>query len=179
MKRMTAAASPDAFVEALDGWRRTCVAALRAAIRKSAPLEETIKWGNLVYFARGPVLMVRAEEQRVLLGFWRGQRLRDLEPRLKPGGKYEMATMELREGTRISAAQVLRLTKQAVVLNQTKGNPTDAAPSRATRGRAPEEASRAKSQSAKPRGTKHHTTKAKGTKPQSTRATPAGRRGTE
>ena len=34
----------------------------------------------------------------MLLDFWRGQRLRATEPRLKPGGKYEMATLEIREG---------------------------------------------------------------------------------
>ena len=38
------------------------------------------------------------EDERVLFGFWRGQRLREIEPRLKPGGKYEMATFEIREG---------------------------------------------------------------------------------
>ena len=54
--------------------------------------------GPLVYFANGPVLLIRAEEERVLFGFWRGQRLREIEPRLKPGGKYEMATLEFREG---------------------------------------------------------------------------------
>jgi hypothetical protein len=44
-----------------------------------------------------PFLLIRAEERRVLFGFWRGQRLRGIEPRLKPGGKYEMATLELVE----------------------------------------------------------------------------------
>ena len=71
---------------------------LRAAVAKEKALEERIKWGHLVYFANGPVLLIRAEESRVLFGFWRGQRLREIEPRLKPGGKYEMATLELREG---------------------------------------------------------------------------------
>ena len=61
-------------------------------------LEEAVKWGHLVYAANGPVLLIRAEDERVLFGFWRGQRLREIEPRLKPGGKYEMATLEIREG---------------------------------------------------------------------------------
>jgi hypothetical protein len=43
------------------------------------------------------VLLIRAEDARVLFGFWRGKLLRAIEPRLKPGGKYEMATLELRE----------------------------------------------------------------------------------
>ena len=81
-------------------------------------------------FANGPVLLIRAEEDRVLFGFWRGQRLRGLEPRLKPGGKYEMATATLHEGEAIDAATVRRLVKDAVKLNQKLGDPTLAAPGR-------------------------------------------------
>lgn len=96
MKRSVPAANPDAYVAALTGWRRACVEELRAAVRGAARLDEVVKWGHLVYLANGPVLLIRAEEERVLLGFWRGQRLRAVEPRLRPGGKYEMATAELR-----------------------------------------------------------------------------------
>jgi len=60
----------------------------------------------------------------VLFGFWRGQRLRAIEPGLKPGGKYEMATLELREGMKVGSASVRRLTKEAVALNKTLGDPT-------------------------------------------------------
>jgi len=123
VKKTPPAASPDAYLAALRGWRRTCVQALRKSVRASAPLEEVIKWGNLVYFANGPVLMIRAEATRVLLGFWRGQRLRAIEPGLKPGGKYEMATLELRQGAKVSPARVRKLTRTAVELNARLGNP--------------------------------------------------------
>jgi hypothetical protein len=127
MKRTTPADSPEAYVSALDGWRRKCVEALRAAVRSSAPLDESIKWGHLVYSSKGPVLLIRAEESRVLLGFWRGQRLRRIEPRLKPGGKYEMATLELGKGVAVGLATVRRMTRDAVALNQTLGDPRLAA----------------------------------------------------
>ena len=123
MKKSVPAASPDAYLAALTGWRRTLVQELRAAIR-SARLDEVIKWGNLVYLGNGPVLMIRAEGERVLLGFWRGQRLREIEPRLRRGGKYEMATLELRSGDRIAAATVRRLTAAAVALDTEMGDPT-------------------------------------------------------
>ena len=42
------------------------------------------------------LLISITKEERVLFGFWRGQRLRLIEPRLKPGGKFEMATVEIR-----------------------------------------------------------------------------------
>jgi len=67
-----------------------------------------VKWGHLVYLSNGPVLLIRAEENRVLFGFWRGQRLSAIEPRLKRGGKYEMATLELREGMTINPATARR-----------------------------------------------------------------------
>lgn len=127
MKKITPAASPDAYVAALDGWRRARVEELRAAVREAAPLDETIKWGHLVYLSNGPVLLIRAEEERVLFGFWRGKHLRDVEPRLKPGGKYDMATLELREGATIDAETVRRLTRQAVALNVDEGDPRHAA----------------------------------------------------
>ena len=64
------------------------------------------------------------EEHRVLLGFWRGKRLRGIEPRLKPGGKFELATLELVEGTPLDRSTVVNLVKEAVALNAAVGDPT-------------------------------------------------------
>ena len=119
------AESPDAYVEALAGWRRVVVETLRAATLAAGKLEERIKWGHLVYLSNGPVLLIRAEEARVLFGFWRGQRLQDMDDRLKPGGKYEMATISLVQGDSMSAAQAKRLVKAAIGLNRKLGDPTD------------------------------------------------------
>ncbi len=111
-------------MEALTGWRRSCVDMLRAAVRAQAGLHEVIKWGHLVYIANGPVLLIRAEAERVLFGFWRGKQLRDIEPRLKPGGKYRMATLELREGDAVDPAVVTSLVRTAIDLNARMGDPT-------------------------------------------------------
>ncbi len=124
MKKTPPAPNPDAYVEALDGWRRALVGRLRARVREATALEEVIKWGHLVYLSNGPVLLIRAEEHRVLFGFWRGQRLREIEPRLKPGGKYEMATIELREGDALDGSVVDRLLREAIALNQRLGSPS-------------------------------------------------------
>jgi hypothetical protein len=125
MKKTTPAANPDAYVASLQGWQKACVENLRATVRStSRNLEELVKWGHLVYLSNGPVLLIRAEAERVLFGFWRGQRLQTIEPRLRAGGKYGMATLILNENIAISNATARRLVKEAVALNQTLGNPT-------------------------------------------------------
>ena len=123
MKMGPAATSPDAYVEALSGWQRALVEQLRRDVCAAAPLDERIKWTHLVYFSNGPLLLIRAEEKRVLFGFWRGKRLREIAPRLKAGGKYELATWELREGDSVAPALVTRLVQEAVRLNDEMGNP--------------------------------------------------------
>ena len=117
--------SPDAYVAALDGWRQARVAALREVVQEAAPgVEERLKWGHLVYFSQGPVLLIRAEEARVLFGFWRGKRLLDIEPRMRGGGKFELRTLELREDTPLERETALMLVKSAVALNAALGDPT-------------------------------------------------------
>ena len=127
MKRAPAADDPDAYVAALAGWQRELVERLRAAVLAAAELQEVIKWGHLVYLSNGPVLLIRVEAERVLFGLWRGQQLRQAEPRLKPGGKYEMATLELREGDRIDPDIAVQLTRAAVELNERLGDPARSA----------------------------------------------------
>ncbi len=127
MQKVTPAASPDEYVAGLSGWQRPCVEHLRANVRAARGLEETVKWGHLVYFSNGPLLLIRAEEQRVLFGFWRGKRLLSIDERLKASGKYELANLELREGMDVSAAIVRRLTKEAMALNRKLGDPRGAA----------------------------------------------------
>jgi len=124
MKKMVAAASPDAYVEALAGWRRALVEEIRAVVLKTGRVEEVIKWGNLVYLSNGPALVVRAEDHRVLMSFFRGKQLVALEPRLKPSGKYDLATLDLREGMTVKPTVVRRLVREAVALNARRGDPT-------------------------------------------------------
>jgi hypothetical protein len=121
---LTSARTPDEYIQCLTGWQQAYAAALRSVVRATTPaLEERLKWGHIVYFLNGPVLLIRAEPTRVLFGFWRGKRLRHIESRLKPGGKYEMATLELREGTPLLQGTVVQLVEGAVALNCSLGNP--------------------------------------------------------
>ena len=124
MKKSIPAESPAAYVAALSGWQKPLVERLRKATLAAGQLDERIKWGHLVYFSDGPVLLIRAEETRVLFGFWRGKRLRELDDRLKPGGKYELANIVLGEADQITPAQIKSLVAAAIKLNETLGDPT-------------------------------------------------------
>lgn len=115
--------NPDAYIAALAGWQRDRAEMMRAAILRAAPFEETIKWTNLVFMANGPCILIRAEEHRLLLGFWRGKRLRDLELRIKASGKYELGNLVLGPETEIALEAVERLAAEAFRLNAELGNP--------------------------------------------------------
>lgn len=118
-------ASPDDYFDGLAGWQAEAARALRAVVREAAPtLDETIRWGHAVYRGRGPVLLIRAEPARLLFGFWRGQRLRPLEPRLKPGGRYEMATLVLGPDTPLRREVAFDLVAEAASLDAALGDPT-------------------------------------------------------
>ncbi len=117
------AADPDAYVRALRGWRRDVVVALREAVTGAAGFEEVIKWGHIVYVSNGPVLLIRAEEERVLFGFWRGKRLRQIEPKLKASGKYELANRVFVKGDVVDRVIAAKLAKEAAALNRKLGNP--------------------------------------------------------
>ncbi len=124
---LTPATTPDEYVACLTGWQKSFAEALRDTVRATAPeLQERLKWGHLVYINNGPVLIIRAEPTRVLFAFFRGKRLRHIEPRLKPGGKYELATLELRQDTPLLRETVVQLVEEAVRLNLAVGDPTKA-----------------------------------------------------
>ena len=122
---LTSARTPDEYFSCFVGWQGMYAAALRDVVRESAPaLEERLKWGHVVYFRNGPVLLIRAEPTRVLFGFWRGKRLKNIEPRLRGDGKYEMATLELKEDTPFERGVALTPAGEAASLSSRLGDPT-------------------------------------------------------
>ena len=128
--KMQSYASPEAFIGAQGGWQRPLVETLRAAVLAAAPFEQIINWGNLVFASNGLCILIHVEENRVLLGFWRGKRLRELEPRIKASGKYELGNWTFVEGDIVDAAHVTALSARAATLNAELGDPTQAAGSR-------------------------------------------------
>ena len=120
---LTDATTPAGYLAAFSGWQQAYAAALYAAVMEAVPaFDARIKWGHIVCFMNGPALLIRVEPNRVLLGLWRGQRLRHIEPRLRPGGKFEMATLELKEGTALERATMVALATEAARLNGALGD---------------------------------------------------------
>lgn len=124
MMKGVAAADPDAYVAALSGWQRTRVEMLRAAVNEGGNFEETIKWTNLVFLLNGPCIVIRAEEARVLLALFRGKRLTQFDPRIKPSGKFDLANLVMTEETEIDPAMITQLAAAAAALNLEYGDPT-------------------------------------------------------
>jgi hypothetical protein len=125
MAKMKAAASPDAFVAELAGWQAQLAELIRRHVNSAGSFEETIKWGNLVFLHAGPCVLLHVEEERALLGFWRGKRLVGLEPRMVTSGKYELGNIVFFEGDTISPERVESLAREAARLNDELGDPTD------------------------------------------------------
>lgn len=130
MERSKPGLTPDAYAAEFDDWRGEELRRLRAAALAVDGGEEVIKWGHLVYLSNGPVALIRAEGKRVLFGLWRGQRLLETEPRLKPGGKFEMASISLAEGETLDPGVASALVRAGAALNAELGDPTKAARAR-------------------------------------------------
>lgn len=127
-------ANPAEHMACLSGWQQADTVALHGAIIEALPeLEPRLNRGHIVYFCNGPAVLVRVEPTRMLLGFWGGQRLRHIEPRLHPGGKHEMATLEIKQRTALPRETVISLSREAVKLNRLAANPQAAAGSRLPR----------------------------------------------
>jgi hypothetical protein len=124
MEKAKPGLTPDAYAASFDDWRGEELRKLRAAALAVDGVEEVIKWGHLVYLSNGPVALIRAEGKRVLFGLWRGQRLLETEPRLRPGGQFEMASISLAEGETLDPAIATVLVRAGIALNAELGDPT-------------------------------------------------------
>ncbi|MGH6788026.1 MAG: DUF1801 domain-containing protein [Novosphingobium sp.] len=122
--RGTAAATPEEWLALWSGWPRECAEALRHAVAAGAAFEQRIKWGNLMFAHRGLCVLIHVEENRVVLGFFRGKRLRDLDPAIKASGKYELGNITFRPGDAVDAARIGGLARAAAALNAELGDPT-------------------------------------------------------
>lgn len=112
------------YVAKVIPWQRAVIEKLRAVIRSGAPeARESLRWGQPVYEHGGPFAYVKAHTTHVNFGFWRGAELDDPK-RLLQGEGERMRHVKLLEGQPLDELALGVLVKQAVKLNQKKGDPT-------------------------------------------------------
>lgn len=100
------------------------VLTLAAVVRKAAPKsEEAIKWSQPVWSLNGPFCYMKAFKKYVNLGFWRGAELNDPKGLLEGSGA-KMRHVKIESIKDIPTAALKNFIKQAIKLNQTKGNPS-------------------------------------------------------
>lgn len=122
---MKAYGSPqDWHDDALD-WQRPVITEIREQVNGAALFEEAVKYGNLFLNHEGQAILIRHDDCRIVLGFFRGKRLVGIEPRLKTSGKYELANLVLREGDAELPARLGELAAEAARLNRELGDPRD------------------------------------------------------
>jgi hypothetical protein len=100
------------------------LAQIDAIVRKAAPKATgTIKWAQPVYELNGPFAYMKASSTHVTFGFWRGTELSDPK-RLLEGDGDRMKHVTVASPADVRATQFTAWVKEAVRLNNAKGNPT-------------------------------------------------------
>ena len=114
----------DDYVAGLEVWQVEVVSSLREIIRRAAPdATESIKWAQPVYEFNGPFCHIRAFKKHVNFGFWRGAELTDPKGLLQGSGD-RMRHVQLTGAQDVQKKALQDLVREAVRLNQAKGDPT-------------------------------------------------------
>ena len=119
-----AAKTVDEYIAGLKGWQQEVAAAIRAIVQEAAPeAKESLKWAQPVYEIGGPFAYIKAHSSSVNFGFWRGVDLTD------PGGMLEGTGGKMRHVKLTGMGDIREqafkdFVRQAIQLNQAKGDPT-------------------------------------------------------
>ena len=118
------AATVDQYIASLPAEHGAIVSALRSLIKKVAPkATEAYKWAQPVYEHNGPAIWIRAYKSYVNIGFWRGAEMQDAHALLAGEGD-RMRHVKLMSVKDINKKALGDYVKQAMRLNEVKGNPT-------------------------------------------------------
>ncbi len=102
---------------------RAVMAELRMVVKTACPeATEAFKWGQPVYECNGPFAWMKAYENHVNFGFWRGAELQDPDGILEGEGD-RMRHVKITNPEQVPVAKIDALIRQAVALNHEKGSP--------------------------------------------------------
>jgi hypothetical protein len=116
--------SPDDWAGRLQGWHADALRIIRALVTRHAPAATlAIKWGQPVWEQNGPFAWAKPSAGHFSFGFWRGAELED------PGGHLEgegdrMRHVKIKSAGDLDTLPLEGYVKQAVALNDAKGDPT-------------------------------------------------------
>jgi hypothetical protein len=124
MEETMAAKTVDEYIAGLDGWQKDVATQVRGIVTGAAPeAKESIKWAQPVYEENGPFSYFKAFKNSVNFGFWRGIDIDDPKGLLEGSGD-KMRHVKLTGTKDVDEAAFAAFVKQAVKLNQEKGDPT-------------------------------------------------------
>lgn len=114
----------ESYLAGLKGWQATIVNNLRKLLKVSAPgTREGIRDDQPAFEVNGPFAFIKADEQSVNFGFWRGDELDDPHKLLKKaGGKIRVVALSSK--AKLPEDPLVAMIQKAVVLNLAKGDPT-------------------------------------------------------
>jgi len=117
--------SVEAYLEGLPPAHATIGRRLESIAAGETGSPGTIKWGQPVWEAGGPVAYLRGASRHVTFGFWRGADLADPDGKLLGDGS-RMRHLRIASLGELDEALVRRLLRDAVALNARHGDPTRA-----------------------------------------------------
>jgi hypothetical protein len=116
--------SVDDWAKRLDGWQADALRIIRALVKRHAPAATlSIKWGQPVWELEGPFAWARPAAKHFSFGFWRGAEMADPDGILDGSGS-RMRHVKIRDAKHAASLPLAALVKEAVRLNQEKGDPT-------------------------------------------------------
>ncbi|HXJ63719.1 MAG TPA: DUF1801 domain-containing protein [Actinomycetota bacterium] len=112
------------YIAGVGGWRGGVMTELDALVRKAAPkAASAVKWAQPVYDQNGPMIWIKPFTKHVGIGFWRGAEMDDPKGLLRGDGD-RMRNLPIHEGEKIPTTAIRGFVKQAIALNEAKGDPS-------------------------------------------------------
>ena len=114
----------DEYIQKQGGWKAEVLGRIRTLVFETAPeVREAYKWAQPVYEVNGPFCYMKAFKNHINFGFWRGVELDDPHNLLSGSGD-KMRHVRLTQAEDIQEKAFRDFVRQAVYLNETRGDPT-------------------------------------------------------
>jgi hypothetical protein len=112
------------YFSTLPAWQRKLAEQITRIVADVAPKAKvSVKWAQPVWEHQGPFAWLKGQRAHVSFGFWRGAELRD-PSKLLEGEGTRMRHLKIRQGDAVPESEISAFVRQAIALNDAKGDPT-------------------------------------------------------